>query len=345
MPEKNERSLIEAARKGDEAALEALFDPLSRELQVYAYRMLGGFHDAEDAMQEARLKAWRSLDSYEPQAGFRAWMYRIVTNTCLDMLRTRKRRVLPQDVSGPVEPGPPSSDMSRDIPWLEPYPDALLPESAGPEAALLLRESVRLAFIRAMQVLPPRQRAALILHDVLDWSGGDVAQMLETTVPAINSAIQRARDGIARSGNVVLTNAGLEEKKAEAVARFVRAWESGNLDLLVSMLAEDAVMSMPPWLGWLDGREAITTALAHPQTWDGEPRPGRYRLLPMGMNGQPAALAYIRGDDGRYAPVCLTVLTLDAKGRISEMTVFVLREQVEAWGCPPALDALDVAGD
>jgi RNA polymerase sigma-70 factor (ECF subfamily) len=337
MPEKNERSLIEAARNGDEAALRALFDPLSRELQVYAYRMLGGFHDAEDAVQEARLKAWRSLDSYEPQTGFRAWLYRIVTNTCLDMLRTRKRRILPQDVSGAVEPGPPSADMSRDISWLEPYPDALLPDSAGPEAALLLRESVRLAFIRAMQVLPPRQRAALILHDVLDWSAADAAQMLETTVQAINSAVQRARDGIARSGDTVLANADLEAKKAETVARFVRAWETGNLDLLVSMLAEDAVMSMPPWLGWLDGREAITAALAHPQTWDGEPRPGRYRLLPVGMNGQPAALAYVRGDDGRYAPVCLTVLTLDAKGRISEMTVFVLPEQVKAWGCPPAV--------
>jgi RNA polymerase sigma-70 factor (ECF subfamily) len=144
-------------------------------------------------VQEARFKAWRSLDSYEPHASFRAWMYRIVTNTCLDMLRTRKRRVLPPDVSPPMEPGPPPSEMRRDIPWLEPYPDVLLPQGAGPEAALLLRESVRLAFICAMQVLPPRQRAALILHDVLDWSTADVAKMLATTVPAINSALQRAR--------------------------------------------------------------------------------------------------------------------------------------------------------
>ena len=343
MPEKDEQSLLEAARNGDAAALHALFQPLSRELQVYAYRMLGGFHDAEDCMQEARLKAWRSLGSYEPQAGFRAWMYRIVTNTCLDMLRTRKRRVLPQDVSSPVEPGPPTAEMSRDIPWLEPYPDALLPQSASPEAALLLRESVRLAFIRAMQLLPPRQRAALILRDVLDWSGTDVAKLLETTVPAINSAVQRARDSIARSGNTVLANTDLEEKKAEAVTRFVRAWETGDLSLLVSMLAEDAVMSMPPWLGWLQGREAIVATVAHPQTWDGEPRPGRYRMLSMGMNGQPAALAYIRGTDGRYVPVCLTVLTLDANGRITEMTVFVLPEQVKSWGCPPTLEARDVS--
>jgi RNA polymerase sigma-70 factor (ECF subfamily) len=128
-----------------------------------------------------------------------------------------------------MEPGPPPSEMRRDIPWLEPYPDVLLPEGAGPEAALLLRESVRLAFIRAMQVLPPRQRAALILHDVLDWSTADVAKMLETTVPAINSALQRARDRIARSGDAATPNADLEEKKAEVVARFVRAWETGNL--------------------------------------------------------------------------------------------------------------------
>jgi RNA polymerase sigma-70 factor (ECF subfamily) len=339
MLEKDERSLLEAARKGDRAALHALFHPLSRELQVYAYCMLGGFHDAQDAVQEAALKAWRGLDSYEPQAGFRGWMYRIVTNTCLDMLRTRKRRVLPRDVSGPAEPGSPASEMSRDIPWLEPYPDVLLPESASPEAALLLRESIRLAFMCAMQVLPPRQRAALILHDVLDWSSADVAMMLETTVPAINSALQRARDHIARSRDSVPVNAELESKEVEAVARFVRAWETGNLDLLVSLLAQDAIMSMPPWLGWLDGREAIAAALAHPQTWDGEPRPGRYRLLTIKMNGQPAALAYVCGNDGRYTPMCLTVLTLDRTGHITEMTVFVLPEQVQAWGCPATLDA------
>lgn len=341
MPQKKELPLIEAARNGDEAALHALLHPLSRELQVYAYRMLGGFHDAEDAVQEARFKAWRSLASYEPHASFRAWMYRILTNTCLDMLRTRKRRVLPGDVSPPMEPGPPPSEMRRDIPWLEPYPDVLLPQGAGPEATLLLRESVRLAFIRAMQVLPPRQRAALILHDVLDWSTADVAKMLATTVPAINSALQRARERITRSRDAVAAraDADLEEKKAEVIARFVRAWETGNMDLLVSMLAEDAVMSMPPWLGWLDGRAAIAAALAHPQTWGGEPRPGRYRLLPIAMNGQPAALAYMRSDDGPYVALCLTVLTLDREGRISELTVFVLPEQVEAWGCPLALDA------
>jgi RNA polymerase sigma-70 factor (ECF subfamily) len=338
MLEKNEGQLIEAARKGDEVALRELLEPLSRELHVYAYRMLGGFQDAEDALQEARLKAWRSLGSYEPRASFRAWMYRIVTNTCLDMLRTRKRRVLPQDVAPSVEPGPPSTDVRRDIPWLEPYPDALLPDSADPETALLLRESIRLAFIRAMQVLPPRQRAALILHDVLDWSAGAVATMLETTVPAINSALQRARGTVARSDAAAPGGENLEEKEAEAVSRFVRAWETGNLELLVSMLAEDAVMSMPPWFYWLDGREAVAAALRSPGTWDGEPRAGRYRVVPTAMNGQPAALAYLRGTDGHYTAVCLTVLTLAQGGRISELTVFVVPEQFAAWGYALTLD-------
>ena len=338
MLEKDERSLIEAAQRGDEAALHALFHPLSRELLVYAYRMLGGFQDAEDALQEARVKAWRHLDSYEEQGTFRAWMYRIVTNTCLDVLRTRQRRLLPRDIGPSVPPERLLAEPSRDIPWLEPYPDVLLPDGSDPEAALLLRESVRLAFIRAMQLLPPRQRAALILHDVLEWSAADVAKMLETTVPAINSALQRARSGIARSPDAGPAPADLEAKKAEAVSRFVRAWETGDLNLLVSMLTEDAVMSMPPWIGWLDGRDAVATALSHPQTWDGEPRPGRYRLLPFGMNGQPAALSYMRGADGRYSAVCLTVLTLDHEGRISELTVFVLPEQMKAWGCPPTLD-------
>ena len=232
--------------------------------------------------------------------------------------------------------------MRRDILWLEPYPDALLPDSTDPEAALLLRESIRLAFIRAMQVLPPRQRAALILHDVLDQSASEVARILETSVPAVNSALQRARGSIARSRAGAPGTGALEAKKSEAVLRFVRAWETGNLELLVSMLAEDAVMSMPPWAFWLDGRDAVAAALGNRATWEGEPRPGRYRVLPIGMNGQPAALAYIRGDDGRYSAMCLTVLTLDQAGRISELTVFVLPEQVTAWGCPLTLDPLAV---
>jgi len=327
--------LVEAARGGDEHAFRALVEPLGRELHAYAYRMLGGFHDADDALQESRLKAWRALATYEPRASFRAWMYRIVTNTCLDMLKARSRRVLPQDVSPSIAPGPPTTAPRSDILWLEPYPDALLPAVPGPEQVARLREGIRLAFVRVVQVLPPRQRAALILHDVLDWSVAEVAAILETTEAAINSALQRARAAIARPRK---ESPALAPRHAEVVERFVRAWESGDFDDLVALLATDAVMNMPPWEYWLDGRDAVVATMQSTGTWDGVPRPGRYKIVPAPMNGEPAALAYVRAPDGRYHAVCLTVLSLDADGRIGELTTFVLPELFTAWGFPAVLD-------
>jgi RNA polymerase sigma-70 factor (ECF subfamily) len=329
--------LIEAARGGDEHAFRALVEPLGRELHAYAYRMLGGFHDADDALQESRLKAWRALATYEPRASFRAWMYRIVTNTCLDLLKLRSRRVLPQDVSPPIAPGPPTTAPRADISWIEPYPDALLPAVPGPEQAARLREGIRLAFVRVVQVLPPRQRAALILHDVLDWSVLEVADMLETTEAAINSALQRARAAIARPRAGSAASA-LAPRHAEVVERFVRAWESGDFDDLVALLATDAVLNMPPWEYWLDGKAAVVATMQSTGTWDGVPRPGRYKIVPAPMNGEPAGLAYVRAPDGRYHAVCLTVLSLDAGGRIVELTTFVLPELFAAWGFPAVLD-------
>jgi RNA polymerase sigma-70 factor (ECF subfamily) len=329
--------LVEAARGGDEHAFRALVEPLGRELHAYAYRMLGGFHDADDALQESRLKAWRALATYEPRASFRAWMYRIVTNTCLDLLKVRSRRVLPQDVSPSIAPGPPTTAPRADISWIEPYPDALLPTVPGPEQAVRLREGIRLAFVRVVQMLPPRQRAALILHDVLDWSVVEVADMLETTEVAINSALQRARAAIARPRAESAASA-LAPRQAEVVERFVRAWESGDFDDFVALLATDAVMSMPPWEYWLDGKDAVVATMQSTGTWDGVPRPGRYKIVPAPMNGEPAALAYVRAPDGRYHAVCLTVLSLDADGRIVELTTFVLPELFAAWGFPAVLD-------
>jgi len=329
--------LVEAARGGDEHAFRALVEPLGRELHAYAYRMLGGFHDADDALQESRLKAWRALATYEPRASFRAWMYRIVTNTCLDLLKVRSRRVLPQDVSPSIAPGPPTAAPRADISWIEPYTDALLPTVPSPEQAVRLREGIRLAFVRVVQVLPPRQRAALILHDVLDWSVVEVADMLETTEVAINSALQRARAAIARPRAESAASA-LAPRHAEVVERFVRAWESGDFDDLVALLATDAVMSMPPWEYWLDGKDAVVATMQSTGTWDGVPRPGRYKIVPAPMNGEPAALAYVRAPDGRYHAVCLTVLSLDVDGRIVELTTFVLPELFAAWGFPAVLD-------
>jgi RNA polymerase sigma-70 factor (ECF subfamily) len=331
---KNFEPLVEAARGGDEHAFRALIEPLGRELHAYAYRMLGGFHDADDALQESRLKAWRALATYEPRASFRAWMYRIVTNTCLDLLKVRSRRVLPQDVSAPIAPGPPTTEPRTDIAWIEPYPDALLPAAPNPEQAVRQRESIRLAFVRVVQLLPPRQRAALILHDVLEWSVVEVADMLETTEAAINSALQRARATIARPRAAP----ALAERHAEVVDRFVRAWESGDFDDVVALLATDAVMNMPPWEYWLDGKDAVVATMRSPGTWDGEPRPGRYKIVSAPMNGEPAGLAYVRAPDGRYLAVCLTALSLDAEARIVELTTYVLPELFAAWGFPAVLD-------
>ncbi len=343
--------LIKAARGGDEHAFRALIEPLRRELHAYAYRMLGGFHDADDALQESRLKAWRALAtfretapalrggaSFEPRASFRAWMYRIVTNTCLDLLKLRSRRVLPQDVSPSIAPGPPTTAPRTDIAWIEPYPDALLPTAPNPEQAVRLRESIRLAFVRVVQMLPPRQRAALILHDVLEWSVVEVADMLETSEAAINSALQRARATIARPPAASSATSVLAPRHVEVVERFVRAWENGDFDDFVALLATDAVMNMPPWEYWLDGKDAVVATMLSPGTWDGEPRPGRYKMVPAPMNGEPAALAYVRAPDGRYYPVCLNALSLDADGRIVELTTFVLPELFAAWGFPAVLD-------
>jgi RNA polymerase sigma-70 factor (ECF subfamily) len=300
--------------------------------------MLGGFHDADDVLQESRLKAWRALGTgaYEPRASFRAWMYRVVTHTCLDMLKARARRVLPQDVSPTVAPGPPTTAPRSDFLWLEPYPDALLPTVAGPEHIAHQREGIRLAFVRVVQVLPPRQRAALILHDVLDWSVAEVATILETTDAAINSALQRARASIARPHD---SSPALDARRAEAVQRFVHAWESGDFDDFVELLASDAVMNMPPWEYWLSGKDAVVETMRAPGTWGGERRAGRYRIVSAPMNGDPGGLAYVLGPDGRYHCVCLTVMSLTAEGYVSELTTFVLPELFAAWGFPAVLDA------
>jgi RNA polymerase sigma-70 factor (ECF subfamily) len=343
----NSEPLVEAARGGDERAFRALLEPLERELHAYAYRMLGGFHDADDVLQESRLKAWRALATYEPRASFRAWMYRIVTHTCLDALKARSRRVMPQDVGPPVAPGPPTTAPRADLLWIEPYPDSLLPLPAavpGPEQVARLREGIRLAFVRVVQALPPRQRAALILHDVLDWSVAEVAAVLETTEAAINSALQRARAAIDPKGGSARPrprdeSPALAPRHAEVVDRFVHAWESGDFDDFVALLANDAVMSMPPWEYWLDGKDAVVATMRSSGTWDGEPRAGRYRIVPASMNGEPGGLAYVRGPDGRYHSVCLTVMSLDAEGRVVELTTFVLPELFAAWGFPPVLDA------
>jgi RNA polymerase sigma-70 factor (ECF subfamily) len=319
-----------------EGALADLLPPLERELRAYAYRMLGGYADAEDAVQEASVRAWKSFDSLADRSSFRAWTYRIVSNVCYDVLRTRKRRTLPEEIAPAVPPGPPRTERRDDLPWLEPYPDAELPDVSTPEATLRLRESIRLAFVHALQSLPERQRAALILHDVLDWSVNDVAEILDTSDAAINSALQRARESVRRPETDVAVLRQREAATADALARYVRAWETGDFDEVVTMLAEDARLSMPPWEYWIDGKQQVAAAFTDTETWSGPPRPGYFRHAAMRLNGAPAALAYIHLE-GAFRPICLSTLSLDASGKIDHVVVFVLPQYFAQWGFPATL--------
>ncbi|MFN8526482.1 MAG: RNA polymerase subunit sigma-70 [Chloroflexota bacterium] len=337
-----ESALLVGARQHDEAAFRALVEPHGRHLKLLCYRMLGSLLDAEDASQETLLKAWRGLRGYDGQASVRTWLSRIATNTCLDMLRSRKRRVLPPDVAPPItsswtEPAE-WGTPGLDIPWLEPYPDNLLPQM-DPAAQAELRESVSLAYVRALQLLPPRQRAALILRDVLEWPARDVADALDTTVAAVNSALQRAR-ATTRSARGSLSDTALGQHRAGIATRFVRAWEDGDVDLLLSLLTEDAVVMMPPMFAWFQGIETLRPALAH--SWGMDPRPGVFRVQVMPMNGQLGfAFWYRPYGDGGYTALDIVVLTLDPTGqRVREMTSFVKPELFDAVGLPRELPPL-----
>jgi RNA polymerase sigma-70 factor, ECF subfamily len=345
-----ETGLVTAAAAGDHEAFRMLVEPIRRELHLLSYRMLGSFHDAEDVLQDAQLKAWRSLSAYDGRASFRTWMFKVVMNTSLDALRTRRRRVLPQDIGSAKDPGQGLGEQRLDIAWLEPYPDSLLPNTS-PEAAAELRESVRLAFVRALQILPPRQRAVLIMRDVLDWTASEVADALGTSVAAVNSALQRARATAAPPGGREGTahNEGapapasapaLDAQKAEIAARYVQAWEAGDIDAIVSMLTADAVHAMPPWAAWFAGREALRVLYAGYRHWKGRPGPGVFRILPTGLNGELGFAEYARERPDRpYTALAFTVVTLNADGtRVAEKVSFVQPDLLVRSGFPPTLE-------
>jgi RNA polymerase sigma-70 factor, ECF subfamily len=339
-----EGSLIAAAALGDEDAFRRLFEPLAREMLVFCYRMLGSFQDAEDAVQETAFKAWRSLRSFNQQATFRTWLHRIAANTCLDLIKHRKRRVLPQDLRAPIvaphadplEWGPPGLDQ----PWLEPFPDSMLP--ANPATIVDQRESIRLAYIRALQILPARQRAVLILCDVLDWTSRDVAEALQASAPAVNSALQRARATMSRSrlgdGNrASIDEVELGANQARIAEGFVEAWEQGDVERLLSLLTDDAVQTMPPMLAWFQGTEALRDAYAI--AWERNPRPGIFKVTTLDLNGQLAFASYHRPTGiGAFEALDLTVVTLTADGsRIRELTSFVRPDLFSRFGLPTTL--------
>jgi RNA polymerase sigma-70 factor (TIGR02960 family) len=326
--------LISRARAGDGAAFGELTEPYRRELLVHCYRMLGSFTDAEDALQDTLLAAWQSLGGFEGRASLRTWLYRIATNRCLNARRSAARRPAREWNIPGVEP--PAPTRLGEVVWLEPFPDALLEGTAGPEARYEQTEAISLAFVTALQVLPPRQLAVLILRDVLGFHASEVAAMLDSTVDSVTSALKRARASLQRRQP---TTAGREPPPAAGspaeeaiVADFVRAWESADLDALVALLTNDVFISMPPIPFEYEGRDMVARFCA---VLFGAGR--RFDLVPTRANGQPAFGAYVRGPTGTRHGAGLYVLTLTG-GRICAMTRF--DNSVLPWfGLPRSLPA------
>jgi RNA polymerase sigma-70 factor (TIGR02960 family) len=299
--------LLARARTGDEEAFRALTEPHRRELQLHCYRMLGSLQDAEDALQDTLLAAWQGLGGFEGRASVRTWLYRIATNRCLNALRAARRRPAKEwDMPG-VEP--PEPTRLGEIPWLEPYPDTLL----DPEIRYQQRESISLAFVTALQALPPRQLAVLLLRDVLGFRAAEVAGMLDSTVDSVNSALKRARAGM--RGREPSTAADSATEQA-LVADFARAYEAGDVDAVVALLTDDVYLSMPPIPLEYVGREAVRELFA---VIFGSGR--RVELVPTRANGQPAFGVYLRGASGIRHRSGLFVLTV-AGDRISAFTRF-----------------------
>jgi RNA polymerase sigma-70 factor (ECF subfamily) len=308
-----------------------------RELTAHCYRMLGSPFEAEDAVQDTLLRAWRSLDRFEGRAALRSWLYRIATNVCLDMLKGRQRRARPMDLGAARSPDGPIGDILPEVTWIEPVPDGLVVSDGDPAAVAESRETIRLAFVAALQHLPPRQRAALILCEVLRWKASEVAELLETSVASVNSALQRARATLDASDlDASETTPSLDEPDRELLARYVEAFERYDMEALTSLIHEDATQSMPPYELWLRGRDDVLG------WWVGPGAACRgSRVIPtVSANGSPAFGQYKPSPDGKgYEPWALQVLEIE-NGKIVEFTFFLSTEKVfPLFGLPPRLDA------
>ncbi len=303
-------------------AFRQLVESHERALRVHCYRMLGSLQDAEDQTQETLLRAWRSMQTFEGRASVRAWLYRIATNACLDELDRRGRRLLPPMLGAPTLSFVPNQGIGDDTPWLEPFPDAWLEvadTSPGPEARYEAREAIELAFVATLQRLAPRQRAVLLLRDVLGWPARDVASLLDMTVPAANSALQRARERLDRSTTPGAPRLAPEAERA-LVERYVGAWQHGDVNAFVALLKDDAVLSMPPLAEWYMG----PTAIGEFFSWaTGSGGFGPYRLLRTRANGSIAFGVYGAGPTGPASTAfILSVLLADRDG-IAAITSFM----------------------
>ena len=334
--------LLRAARAGDEDAFRSLVGPHLAELRAHCYRMLGSFQDAEDALQDALLGAWRGLSGFEGRSSVRSWLYRIVTNACLKAIERRPRRVLPVDFGPAADPhDDPGTPIVESV-WVEPYPAGQLGLEdglAGPEARFEQRESVELAFVAALQHLPARQRAVLIMREVLGFSGGEVAAALDTTPASVYSALQRAHTALderlpEQSQQATLRSLG-DERVRRLAEDYVDAWERSDVDALVAMLTEDAAMAMPPRPTWYRGREAIAAFL---RLWPLADEL-RSRLIPVDANGQLAFGHYTwDGETSSFTAHGVNVLTLRGS-EIDTMTTFLTPEALGHLGLPADIPA------
>ncbi|MGH3761098.1 sigma-70 family RNA polymerase sigma factor [Actinophytocola sp.] len=312
-------------------------DPYRRELLAHCYRMLGSVHDAEDLVQETFLRAWRGFDRFEGRSTLRTWLYRIATSACLTALESRGRRPLPTGLGGPGDAAGQPLEERPDVPWLEPMPSGTEPTTdptTDPATIVTSRESMRLAFIAALQHLPPRQRAVLILRDVLAWRAAEVAELLDTSTAAVNSALQRARahlDEVAPTRDSVTEPS--EERTRELLERYVAAFERKDVDAIVALLAQDAVWEMPPFATWFQGPEQVTRHLVG-QCPGG---PGDFRLVPTSANGAPALAMYLRSaEDGVFRPFCLQVLTVGGAA-FTHVVSFFDHRLFDTFGLPSSL--------
>ena len=330
-----EEQVVSAATAGDEAAFTQLVERYRGELQVHAYRMLGSLEDAQDALQEAFVRAWTARATYRGESTFRAWLYRITTNACLRMLERRPRRVVPYEAVPAAELGAPPRPPA-DLPWLQPYPDLLLDQSPGPVDVVVERETIELAFLAAIQHLPPRQRAVLILRDALDWSANETAAVLELSVAAVNSALQRARatmkERLPATRLEWVRASDAEESERSLLRTYVEAFERHDDRRLVALLREDVRLAMPPHPTWYDGREAVAAFLARVAFARGSEA---HRLVPTGANRQPAFGVY-RGEGADARPFAIHLLQIES-GQVTEMHFFKYPELFPAFGLPDTL--------
>jgi RNA polymerase sigma-70 factor (TIGR02960 family) len=308
----------------DDAAFAASTEPYRRELHVHSYRMLGSFEEAEDAVQETFLRAWRSRETFDGSAAFRAWLYRIATNVCLDLIRRNNRRRRSR-----------SLDSLGEVPWLQPYPDRLLDEIAPredePDALAVQRETIELAFLAAIQLLPPRQRAVLILRDVVEWSAKETATLLDMSVPAVNSALQRARATMAAHrphGRTGQAPPDVTPEERSLLERSIRAHEAADVDALAEMLREDVRIAMPPLPFWFNDKATFVPGLG-----PGLRDPGEWRLVEIRANRMPALASYLRPwDETEFRPFKIDVMRIE-DGGVAEITTFDAR-LFPAFGLP-----------